>query len=255
MNIGIIGRGVVGDAVYHGLSQVGHVVCSYDIKDGTRINDVINTEILFVCVPTDSLPDGKCDTSIVHKVIEDLNSLEYNGIIAIKSTVIPGTTDALIKKYPNLKISCVPEFLRQKSAHSDFFDNHDVLVIGTHDQTISNKIIQSHCYIPKSVSVVLPIEAEIIKYFNNVHNAMEIVFANTMYEICSKLGANYQEVLMAITKRTNINSSYLKCSDFYKGYQGYCLPKDTEAWKELANELGVNVLLFQSIIEDNRRYQ
>jgi UDPglucose 6-dehydrogenase len=83
---------------------------------------------------------------------------------------------------------------------------------------------------------------------------MEIVFANATYEICSKLGADYQEVLSAMIKRSNINASYLKCSESYRGYQGHCLPKDTMAWYLLAKDLNVDGLLFKSIVEDNRRY-
>jgi UDPglucose 6-dehydrogenase len=254
MKIGIIGRGTVGDAVYHGLAQVGNAMSHYDIKDGTCIKDIFDTEIVFICVPTDATPDGRCDVSIVDDAVQKLHEIKYPGIISIKSTVIPGTTDRLIKKFPDLNLCCVPEFLRQKSAHSDFFDNHDVLVIGTHNPAMSDKITRAHRLIPKSVSIMFPVEAEIVKYFNNVHNAMEIVFANTMYEMCTKLDADYQEVLSALAKRDNINAAYLKCSDFYKGYQGHCLPKDTMAWQVLAKDLEVDVLLFRSIVEDNQRY-
>ena len=254
MHIGIIGRGTVGDAVYHGLAQIGHQLVHHDIKDHTQIDDVLRTELLFVCVPTDSDQQGRCDVSIVEQTIFELHTRNYQGIVAIKSTVIAGTTDRLISQHPNLKICCVPEFLRQKSAHSDFFDHHDVLVIGAHDGEIADTVNRAHKFIPKSISVVKPVEAEIIKYFNNVHNAMEIVFANAMYEMCNKLGADYQEVLSAMTKRSNINAAYLKCSDFYRGYQGHCLPKDAMAWYLLAKDLDVHTLLFQSIVEDNRKY-
>lgn len=254
MDIGIIGKGTVGDAVYHGLAQIGHNVVHHDIKDGTKIDDVLHTELLFVCVPTDNDQHGQCDTSVVEQTVDQLGSLNYQGIIAIKSTVIPGTVDKIIHQHPNLKICCVPEFLRQKSAQNDFFNNHDVLVIGSNDMLLAEKVVNAHKFIPKSVSVVKPIEAEIIKYFNNVHNAMKIVFANSMYEMCNKLGADYQEILSAIVNRSNIDASYLKCSDFYRGYQGHCLPKDALAWYLLSKDLNVDSLLFKSIVEDNRKY-
>lgn len=254
MKIGIIGRGIVGDAVYNGLAQIGHDMTHHDVKDTTTIDHVVDTELVFVCVPTDSDQQGRCDTSIVQDVIAQLDSARYKGTIAIKSTVIPGTTDRLQSLYPNLEICCVPEFLRQKSAHTDFFNNHDVLVIGSHDTEQANRIVKAHKFIPKSVALISPVEAEIVKYFNNVHNAMEIVFANATYEMCDKLGADYQEVLSAMIKRSNINAAYLKCSDSYRGYQGHCLPKDTMAWYLLAKELGVDGLLFRSIVEDNWKY-
>jgi UDPglucose 6-dehydrogenase len=255
MKIGVIGRGVVGDAVYFGLAQIGNQLTHYDVKDeNTNINAMSDRDIVFVCVPTGSKEDGRCDTSIVEHIVDSLAKIEFCGIIAIKSTVIPGTTDTLIEKYPALCICYVPEFLREKSAHTDFFDSNDVLIVGTHNQAIAEKIIKAHKFIAKTISVVKPIEAEVAKYFNNVHNAMEITFANGVYEMCQLLGADYQEVLNAVSKRQNINISYLKCSDSYRGYAGKCLPKDTQAWMLLAQDLGLNSSLFESIVNDNRKY-
>ena len=119
---------------------------------------------------------------------------------------------------------------------------------------VYEKIKKSHGSIPKSVIQVSPTEAEIVKYFNNIHNAMEIVFANAVYEMTNLLGANYQNVFDAVTKRRNINPSYLRCSDQFKGFSGVCLPKDSLAWAILAKELDVRVKLFDAVIKDNERY-
>jgi len=255
MEIGIVGKGAVGDAVHQGLSSIGHNLCHYDIKDSeTSIQNILETELVFLCVPTDSTESGNCDTSIVESIIAQLYTLDYSGVIAIKSTVIPGTTDRMSETYSSLKICCVPEFLRQKSAYSDFADEHDVLVIGTKDSSIASMVEKAHGILPHKVVVVSEIEAEVVKYFNNVHNAMEIVFANAMHEMCTKLNANYQNVLGAIRHRQNINPNYLRCSNTYRGYGGHCLPKDSLAWKNLAEKLNVDVKIFKDIVEDNRRY-
>lgn len=255
MKIGIVGKGAVGDAVYQGLSSIGHDLCHYDTKDSeTSIQNILKTDLVFLCVPTDSTDSGDCDTSIVKLIVDQLHTLEYSGVIAIKSTVIPGTTDAMISAYPQLRICCVPEFLRQRSAYSDFADEHDVLVIGTDDKEIADIVELAHGILPHKVVVVSTTEAEIVKYFNNVHNAMEIVFANTMHEICGKLNANYQNVLGAIRYRKNINSNYLRCSKTFKGFSGHCLPKDSVAWKNLAEKLGVQVDIFKTIVDANKRY-
>jgi UDPglucose 6-dehydrogenase len=256
MKIGIVGLGVVGDAVYDGLSHIGHELFAYDVKQlDTSIQTVINTEIVFVCVPTDTDINGECNTKEVELVVNQLQDCRYKGIIAIKSTVIPGTTQMLINKYSNYNICCIPEFLRQKCARTDFFDHHDVLVIGTEQQTVADIVIRAHGHIPKSTQVITPTEAEIVKYFNNVHNALEVVFANAMYEISKKLNANYQSVLTAVSKRSNINKKYLQCSEHYQGFGGHCLPKDTTAWANLAKKLDVKVKIFDSIIQDNQRYK
>ena len=254
MKIGIIGLGVVGRAIMDGLKQIGQEVVFYDTKiSASTINDVIDSELVFICVPTPT-NNNYCDTSIVELVIDSLIINNYQGIIAIKSTVAPGFTQSLIEKYDNDRICFVPEFLRQRCAFDDFYNNHDVLVIGTSNKSVFEKIKVAHGTIPKQIAHVSPIEAEIVKYFNNVHNAMEIVFANAVYEMTSSLGANYQNVFDAVTKRRNINPSYLRCSDQFKGYGGACLPKDLAAWAILAKDLGVNVELFDAIINDNKRY-
>jgi UDPglucose 6-dehydrogenase len=116
-------------------------------------------------------------------------------------------------------------------------------------------VIDAHGVIPKMVCVVSPTEAEITKYFNNVHNAAEVVFANAMNEMCEKLGADYQNVFDAISNRHNIHPGHLKCNDRYRGFGGACLPKDTLAWKQLAQDIGVDVKIFASICNNNRRYK
>ena len=93
MNVGIIGIGVVGGAIRHGFEKLGHNVVVHDVKHKTKIEDVIDTDIVFVCVPTPSAPNGDCDTSIVESVVRELADLKYDGIVCIKSTVKPGTTE------------------------------------------------------------------------------------------------------------------------------------------------------------------
>lgn len=254
MKIGIVGLGAVGSAIKDGLSQIGQTVNFYDTKiANSSITDVINSDIVFVCVPTPTI-NGRCDISIVENTVSTLMKHNYFGIVAIKSTVAPGFTQQMIKKYNNNKICFVPEFLRQRCATSDFYDNHDVLVVGTTESNVFEIVKKAHGTIPKQTIQVTPIEAEIVKYFNNVHNAMEIVFANATHEMSVKLGADYQRVFEAITKRHNINPTYLKCDENFKGFSGACLPKDTEAWAKIAQDLAVDVKIFNAIVEDNKRY-
>ena len=52
MEIGIIGLGVVGSAVEHGFRKLGHHVKPHDIKYDTQIDDLLNCEVCYVCVPT-----------------------------------------------------------------------------------------------------------------------------------------------------------------------------------------------------------
>jgi len=189
MKLGVIGLGTVGNAVHESFSTIGHDVRYFDIKySASTISDVLDAEVVFVCVPTKmNDTDGSCDTSIVQSVIDELNQNHYTGTIVIKSTVMPGTTERLIKEYPQLNIVCSPEFLRAKTALADFLYNQDVLVIGTNDTNTYKFIKTLHNRICTNARMVHPTEAEVIKYFNNIHHAVHVVFANMMYDTCNAL--------------------------------------------------------------------
>ena len=133
MKIGIIGLGAVGTANKHGFEHLGHEVLVHDIKLNTSIQDVISTEINFLCVPTPSTDDGQCDTTILESVIQELDDNKYKGIIAIRSTSVPGFTQEMIEKHKNLAICFVPEFLRERCAVDDFIKNHKGLAVGSLD--------------------------------------------------------------------------------------------------------------------------
>jgi UDPglucose 6-dehydrogenase len=255
MRIGVIGRGTVGGAVYDGLKNLGHNMSFHDPRyPDSRMSNVLYTDIVFLCVPTDRTPEGNCDVSIVESVCDELAVLDYQGLICIKSTVIPGTTDRMIRKYPNLSICCAPEFLRARTALEDFTDNHDVLVIGSYQQEHFDLIKQSHGHYPQSVICVEPSAAEMTKYFHNVHNALEVTFANVIYSMCEHLGVDYQQVYAAITKRSNINGTYLRAGGEWRGFGGHCLPKDTQALENLQRHLGLNYQLIGAILADNERF-
>ena len=52
MKIGVIGLGVVGGAIKNGFEKLGHKVSCHDIKLNTTIDTIIDSEIVFLCVPT-----------------------------------------------------------------------------------------------------------------------------------------------------------------------------------------------------------
>ena len=252
MNIGIIGDGVVGSAINFGFQRLGHDVFVHDIRYETSIKDVLSTEVCYICVPTPSKEDGSCDTSIVESVIDELVNHNYQGVISIKSTVIPGTTEKLSKKYR--RISFVPEFLRERCATTDFIQNHEVCIIGTDSKRDYQIIKDSHGEYPQKFVHCTPTEAELSKYFNNVHNAMEIVFANSFYEVCESMGVNYDNVKNSIKNRSNINTFYLQCNKNYRGFGGVCLPKDTKALDFFCKTMGLDVKFFDNILEENSKY-
>jgi len=253
IKVGIIGLGVVGGALKYGFEKLGHVVCFHDIAYGTRIEDVIDTEICFICVPTPSDEEGRCNISIVQDVVYKLNLLAYSGIVVIKSTVAPGTTNKL-QITTNLNICFVPEFLRERCAVSDFMENHDVCIIGTEDIIVFDKIKEAHGKYPKKFIHLSPIEAEFCKYFNNSFNATLITFANSFYELCKVCGVDYTKVKDAMVNRDHITDIYLDCNDNVRGFGGVCLPKDTKALTVLCNDFKIDVAFFKMLLDENNKY-
>jgi len=255
MKIGIVGVGIVGSAIKHGFEKLGHQVFTHDTRHYTSIEDVKDTDVVFICVPTPSLKNGKCNVRIVEDVVNELDSIDYKGLIAIKSTVEPGTTESLQDKYPNRNLAFVPEFLRERCAIADFTENHDLCVIGTDNEKSFEIIKRAHGKYPENVIQLSVTEAELVKYFNNVYNATLITFANSFYEICKGLGANYTNVKDAVVNRKHIKDIYLECNENFRGFGGVCLPKDTKALDRLAKELKTNSKLFSTILKENDRYK
>ena len=256
MNIGIIGLGIVGTAVKYGLERLGHNISTFDIKDDGCLSDVADTDLVFLCLPTPQSETGHCDTSIIEGVVADLlQEHSYKGIIAVKSTVAPGTTDALRTKFSNAMICHVPEFLRERAAIIDFTDNHDVCIVGTDSDAVFETVKQSHGHYPKKFIKMSPTEAEISKYFNNVYNATLITFANAFYEVCQRTGADYSVVKNAMVQRDHIFDKYLDCNPNLRGFGGMCLPKDTSAIAAFVKDKGHSIDLFRAIVDDNNRYE
>tara|TARA_R110002051_G_scaffold225498_1_gene288427 strand:- start:495 stop:1292 length:798 start_codon:yes stop_codon:yes gene_type:complete len=255
MRVGVIGLGVVGSAVYNGFKKLGHVVLGHDIKLNTSLEDLQNTDLCFICVPTPSREDGSCDISIVEQVVVDLISKNYEGVICIKSTVTPGTTKKLQDKHSYKNICFVPEFLKERSAEDDFINKHDLCVIGTSSLPIYELVRDCHGHYPKKFKMLFETEAELCKYFNNTYNATLVTFANSFYEVCKKLDCDYSKIKNAMISRNHINDVYIDCNESLRGFGGMCLPKDTKALNNLIHELKLNIDFFGKILEENNKYE
>jgi len=253
MKIGIVGLGVVGGAIRDGFVKVGHEVIPHDIKLHTELSDVLDTKICYICVPTNSSDDGSCNISVVEEVVRNLKDLKYEGIVAIKSTVEPGTTERL-KTETGLNLCFVPEFLRERCATDDFINHNSLLLVGTESEENWELIKESHGNLPTHKIKSTVIEAELIKYFSNTYKAMRVVFANTFYRICQELDANYDVVKDSFLLHGIQEGHYLNVNKEFGGFGGMCLPKDTRAMKYLVEKLGLDLKLFETILDENDKF-
>ena len=258
MKIGIIGRGMVGNAIYNGLIKFNNEMYFYDPKyKESKTTDILNTDIVFISVPTLPNEKNECDLSILLSVLDELKLLKYLGIICIKSTITPGTTQNMIEKYSNDKICFCPEFLRERCAYDDFVNNNSICVVGTENTNAYEIIKEIHQNICKEFKKVKPIEAELTKYMQNVYNTYRILFANGFYEVCKHNDVNYESILDSLVIRKEMDEKYLKCNEDLRGPSGPCLVKDSLAFNTYVNSLDLKVkpTIFQTIVNDMKLYK
>jgi UDPglucose 6-dehydrogenase len=257
MKIGSIGRGMVGEAIYQGLKFLGNNMCYFDPKfTESKMEDILDTDVVFISVPTLPNENNECDLTILIKVLDDLYRLEYKGIICIKSTITPGTTQKMIEKYNNDNICFCPEFLRERCAYEDFMENNKICLVGTNNEKAFNIIKKIHENISDTFKMVKPIEAELTKYMQNVYNTYRILFANGMYEICKYNDVEYNSVLESLLVRNELDSKYMRCNENIRGPSGPCLVKDSLAFNQYVKSLNLQVKpgIFQTIVDDMELY-
>jgi len=244
--IGVMGAGMVGGATIKYFESVGNEVVVYDPFKGFEDASVLaKADYIFICVPTPYLVDnGGFDLSFV-KAAMDL--VPEDKTVVIKSTVLPGTTDQLQKEYPKLKVLFNPEFLTEESADQDMrFPDRQIVGFTKESYTVSADLLMLLPAAPFE-RVMPATEAEMVKYFSNTWFAVKVVFANQMYDVCDKLGLDYDVVRDAAAADKRIGRSHLQI--FHKGARGYggkCLPKDTRAMIQLGERLGLSLDLLKT---------
>ncbi len=225
-----------------------------DAKDA-----ILKTDITFIGVGTPPTESGKPNLGYLKQAAEDvgkaLKEKDSYHIVVVKSTVPPGTTENIVGKIiaehsgkdmdTDFGMVMSPEFLREGRALEDFF-NPIRVVIGTHDEK-AKKILHD-LYEPFRARIVIittePKVAELIKYGSNAFLATKISFANEMGNLAKALGIDIYDVMEGVGVDPRIGRAFLNAGP---GYGGSCLPKDLDALRTVAHDLGVNTHLLDGV--------
>ena len=251
MKVAIIGNGWVGKA-YHKMFPEAYVYDeplryfefdggSMPLKDDQDILNarvvVANCDLALVCVPT-NLKDGQLDMSIVEEVVGWLET----PLILIKSALQPGTTDRLVKE-TGKKIAVSVEMVGEgkyfvpywKYPDAENPTMHDFLIVGGEDETARRcaDFLWSKMSPDINIHLVTAVEAEITKMMENTWGAMKVTFANTIYDICADLGANYTNVLQAWGADGRTEKMHMRVIPGKRGWRSKCYDKDVPALADL----------------------
>ena len=255
---------VIGSEGYVGKAFVKMIEDHYDVvrydpvlKEECASKDEVNATVLSViCVPTPMKKDKSCDTSIVEKVVSWLET----PVILIKSAIVPGTTDYLRKKYKK-RIVVSPEYISEEryyvTSRMDFrkdIKKCPFLILGGNDEDC-NYILDLLVPVlgPEKIYYkVKPIEAEIIKYMENTYFGVKVTFANEMYDICQKFGADWYRVWKGWALDPRVDEMHTAVFPENRGFTGKCLPKDLNALVKASEKAGYTPIMLKAMLKSNR---
>jgi len=261
MNIGIIGQGFVGNAVFQKFRNYYNVY-TYDLQaklcNATNEEIFVECDTIFVCLPTPMNKDGSCYTGLVEAELRDLDEkcrFDQNKkkTIIIKSTISPGTTAKWNKQFKNLNIVFNPEFLTEANAVSDYENQNRIILGGPRKATTKLKPIFAKVFPKAAIIKTDSTYAEMVKYVTNSFLATKVSFANEMYEICNGLDIDYDKVIEYAQYDDRLGKSHWAVpgpdGDF--GYGGHCFPKDVKALIHVAKKLDVTPTILTATDDKN----
>jgi len=260
MNIGIIGNGFVGNAIFQGLNHY-HNLKTYDVnpKRSTHsFEEAISSDLTFLCVPTPMHKEaGECDLSYIESVFNQIKQTperNWDCTFVIKSTVPVGTTKNLNKKYEKIKIIHSPEFLTARTAATDFIcpSRH---IIGGDPENGTDKLKQIYekRFPGVPCQTMTSDESEFVKYFANCFFATKVSYFNEMAIFARAQNLDWEKIIQGVMSDGRIGISHHQVPGFDGsfGFGGTCFPKDINALIKSFEEAGINPVLLKATWERN----
>jgi GDP-mannose 6-dehydrogenase len=225
-------------------------------------DDLACSDVSLVCVGTPSGVGGGTDLAQVSKVVAEIGARlagsAHPHTVVIRSTVPPGTVDSVVvplleaasgrRVGADLEVAMCPEFLREGSSVTDFFEP-PFLVIGGSDAAAA-AVRELFGFLTCIVEVVPVREAESIKYACNAFHAVKVSFANELARLYRLLDVDSRRVMEVFVedRQLNIAPAYLRPGF---AFGGSCLPKDLRSLLHLARMNCVDLPLLEASLATN----
>jgi UDPglucose 6-dehydrogenase len=216
---------------------------------GSMAEGVAGAGVVVIAVGTPAAPDGDADLSQVRAAVASAAlHVDAGAVIAIKSTVPPGTTRSM-QRHAGARVSVVmcPEFLREGSALHDFH-HPSRLVVGGDDPVARRRVADLFSELGGELVLTDPVSAELIKYGTNAFLALKISFINEIAHLCELTGASVDAVADGMGMDPRVGRAFLNAG---LGYGGSCFPKDVLALEAAAGYHGHSFWLLKAAVEVN----
>ncbi len=250
MRIGIVGMGWVGKAMQ---AQFPYAIVFDELLGIGSRHEINACDVAFVCVPTPNQSRGLLDTSIVESVVQWLQT----DLIILRSTVNPGTTDALKQRYAK-HIVFQPEYLGETAAHPLLdMGRREFIILGGDARDTRRAIEVYHRAYNASVRIrqTDALTAEIIKLSENRSIAHKVAEVQELYDLCEAAGVDFYAVREAVYQDDPRMSPYWTfVYPDQRGFNSKCIPKDVYAIAAYAQRLQVPLQVTEAILSRNEQY-
>jgi UDP-N-acetyl-D-glucosamine dehydrogenase len=238
-------------------SQIAQLIRNGNLSASSDFSKIVNSEFVFICVPTPIHTDFTPDYSYVLDSARSIRKyLSNNTLVILESTVSPGFTrntfiplikENLLPNTNNLFFAFSPERI-DPSNKKWTIKNTPKLIAGESPESLEMAVNVYSKFIDKIEKCASLEVAETAKLLENSFRLINISFINEVSVFCQKIGIDVMDVVKAAgTKPYGFMPFYPSI-----GVGGHCIPVDPLYMSSKAAEVGIKTKMIDLAIEINQ---